>query len=180
MTKLTHTTTEQPTAVLYTYFSYNDYQGQTALNIMASLLRQLLSQLPIIPLEVESIYMCCSPNYSRPELSTLFRLFVSCMTKFSSVLVVFDGLDECEGAQLGEIVPLIRQITSLSIKVLITTRPHLAYIEQQLGQTSNLTISAQTTDIKKYVQERLDNERKISPRLRESILEKVVGQADGM
>ena len=180
MTKLTHTATGKPTAVLYTYFSYNNHQSQTASNIIASLLRQLLSQLPIVPVEVESIYMCCSPNHSRPELSTLFRLFVSCVANFSSVLVVFDGLDECEGAQLREIVPLIRQIGSLSIKVLITTRPHLGYLEQQLGQTSTLTISAQATDIDKYVQERLDNENKISPRLREIILEKVVCQADGM
>ena len=109
--------------------------------------------------------MGCLPSCSRPELPTLFKLFASCIAKFSSVVAVFDGLDECGDGQLTDIVPLLSQIRTLPIKVLITTRPHLAHIEQQLGEVSTLTISAQNSDVKKYVEQRVDNERKIAPRL---------------
>ena len=95
-------------------------------------------------------------------------------------MAVFDGLDECGDDQLTDIVPLLIQIRTLSVKVLVTTRPHLAHIEQHLGEASTLTISAQNDDVEKYVIQRLDKERKIVPRLRVSIRDKVVGQAQGM
>lgn len=119
--------------------------------------------------------MGCSPSCSRPEFLTLFKLFISCVAKFSSVVALFDGLDE-----LTDIIPLLAQIRTLPIKVFVTTRPHLAHVEQQLGEASKLTISAQNADVEKYVKERVNTEKKIVPRLRVRIQDKVVGQAKGM
>jgi hypothetical protein len=173
-------TTDKPTAVIYTYFSYNDQYSQSPSNFMAGLLRQLLSRLPTLPPEIESVYMGCSPNCSRPELPTIFKLFASCVTEFSSVIALFDGLDECGDTLLADIVPLISKIMTLSIKVLVTTRPHLAYIEQRLGEPLTLTINAQDGDVEIYVKQRMDIDRKINPHLRTCIINKVVRQAQGM
>ena len=124
--------------------------------------------------------MGCAPSSSRPELPTIFKIFTSCVAKFSSVVVLFDGLDECGDAQLTDIISLLSQIGALPIKVLITTRPHLAHVEQQFSEVSTIIIRAQDTDVKKYINQRLDKERKIVARLRETIRDKVVGNAHGM
>jgi hypothetical protein len=141
--------------VVYVYFDYPSNRTQTGTNITASLLKQLLSQLEDIPLEIESYYN--ESKHTRPSRDTLVRYLTLCSRKFSKLYAVFDAIDESSEVNQNEILTLFADLQKLGYKILVSGRPGSAFSKLQCGLTHPrvLEIRADDSDLKQYVLSRV-------------------------
>ena len=75
---------------------------------------------------------------------------------------------------------MVRQLSNLSLKIMLTTRPQLSHIHDQLGDVIVLPITAKETDVENYIHRILDKERNIKPNFRAQIVKKLTTDAKGM
>lgn len=139
------------TCVAFVYLDYNDSKSQTTENILRSLLKHLLFKTKHIPPEIEAPYEA-SLFQNKLEMSTLIRLFFSIASTFTSVVVIFDALDECGSYQiLNDIVAFIHRLKAANVKVFCTSRPHLTDLTKQLDTPLFLQVEAHDEDVKRYL-----------------------------
>src|SRR5579862_3445203 len=79
--------------VAYIYCEYKG-QDQTAINFVASLLRQLTQQLSIIPDKLMAVYKKHKDRHTHPQLGKYSSLLQLVLRGFSQVFIVIDALDE--------------------------------------------------------------------------------------
>ena len=84
---------EKNYGVAHIYFQYQEQKQQTSLVIMASILKQLLSQIPSIrfPQNVQKIYK--EKRWQHPTLDDVMRILSSISDQFTRVFVICDALD---------------------------------------------------------------------------------------
>lgn len=166
------------------YFDYKDQQNQTAEKVVRSLLKQLLSSLPLdgFPYEIEAAFEASNNGSTlTPDMSTLTEMFVTACGHFSAVFVMIDALDECNPEQLENVFSLIGAFRAApSVKVFCSSRPHVARISEQFVGDAVLRILAHDCDLENYLSKRLGNEWKLSPHLKTEIKERLISRAEGM
>jgi hypothetical protein len=166
--------------VVYFYFNYSE-PNQSESDIMACLLKQLLCQLDFLPTEIESIYEAAVTRFLRPKTSELVDAFKICAARhFPTTFVVLDGLDEWITNPVEGIISLVQRFTSPSVKVMLTMRPHLSYLQSHFDSITVLSISAKEEDIEKHIRQVLSIKHNISARFLEEIVDKISRQAKGM
>jgi glycyl-tRNA synthetase alpha subunit len=167
-------------ALTYVYFDYKDQQNQKAVQIVASLLKQLLCQIDKIPDEVEDMYKTSVSACTRPSLGVLTKCFIRLLRNFSTSFVVFDALDECNPEQRDPIVGFIKDLQREKARVFLTSRPHLSEIQELfLSNLVTLQIEAEKHDLRNFLGIELAK-RKINKTLSASIIQTLVEKADGM
>ena len=80
-------------AVAYIYCNYKE-QNQTAINLVASLLQQLVQGQSVISNDIIAIYRRHSRKQTRPSFAEYSELLESEAHRFSKVFIVIDALDE--------------------------------------------------------------------------------------
>ena len=101
------------------YFEYQEQQQQTALAVVASLVKQLLSQIPPaeFPGDVEAEYQ--RKKFQYPLAGDLIKMLCSMPKRFARVFVVCDALDEMDqDEQRVELLPLFHRIKDSGIALL--------------------------------------------------------------
>jgi hypothetical protein len=168
--------------VLYNYFDYKQRHVQTETKVVARLLKQLVSHVATIPSELQRAY---DDPKIRSGLSSNFQklvqLFTSISSGFQKVFIILDGLDECEEIIRERIIELIEMLCNrLSLRGLVTCRPHVQV--EKIPQTAKnvLWIQANDEDIKNHIRRRLSRERNVYPKLEDMIVGKLSGMAQGM
>lgn len=162
-------------AVLHVYFDYKAQKAQTAVNIAHNLLKQLLSRLDYIPLELQNSH---SAN-TKPSLDESRTMLSGLTDNFRTIYAIFDAIDECDVNQLNEIVAGIAGLGP-NCKVLISTRPHLLqHLRNELPNANTLEISANEKDLQNYIMSRLAEKGNRDRTLETKCLELSTG-ADGM
>jgi hypothetical protein len=138
-------------------YIYCDYKGQdqTAINIVASLLRQLAQQLSIIPDELMAMYSKHRNRHTHPPLGEYSSLLQFVSRSFSQVFVVIDALDEYAEDD-GTRDTLLAEIRKLQpdIHLLVTSR-WIPNIEREFEGSSRLEIRASNEDVKRYLKGRI-------------------------
>jgi hypothetical protein len=99
---------------------------------------------------------------------------------FPTTFVVLDGLDEWITNPVEGIISLVQRFTSPSVKVMLTMRPHLSYLQSHFDSITVLSISAKEEDIEKHIRQVLSIKHNISARFLEEIVDKISRQAKGM
>lgn len=167
---------------LYVFFDYKDVQNQTAKNVMASLLKQLIYAKQSIPCELEKMYDEDKKEKRRPSLDAFVQLFTK-QTKEISFIVLFDAFDEC-GEQQTVQCQLIRRFYNSGLKIFITHRPHILKTpEADFREWTRVDIQARDEDIERYVKTELDTkakERQLDSSLRARIMREIKSRANGM
>ncbi|KAL6823367.1 ankyrin repeat-containing domain protein [Trichoderma camerunense] len=82
------------TALAYFYFSFSDIKKQEVDGMLASLIKQICSDLPNIPKLVKRLGDYKTKG-ERPDTKTLEEALLASTSELSSVHFVIDGLDEC-------------------------------------------------------------------------------------
>src|SRR5436190_10435295 len=82
-------------AIAYIYCSYKEQEDQTDVNLIASLLQQLVQSNPIIFDEIASLYDDNIKKQKRPTLSEWSKLLQLEIRSLSKVFIIIDALDEC-------------------------------------------------------------------------------------
>ena len=173
-------------AILCIYCNHKEQTTQTVLNLIASLLKQMVLDHPTTYRRVKTFYdeFRKSRKYF-PMLENIQELLQSEMENFRKVFLVVDALDECceiNGTQT-KLLMTLRSFTKANL--LITSR-NLASIEKNLRGTKRHVISAHDEDVRRYVKNRILRTPRLQmhvdecPTLREDLVEKITSNVQGM
>ncbi|KAI9767661.1 MAG: hypothetical protein M1840_005532 [Geoglossum simile] len=177
---------EDTVAIAYIYCSYKGQEDQTVVNLIASLLQQLVQRNPVISEKVISLYRSHTQRQSRPTLGEYSSLLQSEICRFSKVFIVIDALDECPEDK-GVRESFLAEIHKLqpSIYLFVTSR-HISTIERMFEEAAHVEIRASDKDVRMYLEGRIKREGRLArnvradPSLKEKIIYTIVEKAKGM
>ncbi|KAL9480807.1 hypothetical protein ACSS6W_005593 [Trichoderma asperelloides] len=176
------------------YFDFIRKESQRTIDILASLVKQLVRDEPSLLAVIEKLQDKCRriPAASRsdkdnPEFSKVLKHLIS--DKSKKVFIVIDALDECANADdfLLEIFTILQDTEA---KLFATTRPRES-IEKRFKDGLFLEISADSEDVQDYVRgrlsefkvlsdENLDIRDEIKTYLKREIIAKISNAIDGI
>ena len=171
----------------FIYCNHKERQTQTASNLIASLLEQLVRQQPNPPDTVTALYNDYFKKRTRPSFTEYLNLFQSVINNlFDDVFVVIDALDEYmeEDGSRDKLLAGIQRLQP-NIHLLVTSR-WLLNIEREFEKSIRLEIRATDEDITKYLDGRIQKEKRLrnhvkeDPFLRNTIVNTIVGNSRGM
>jgi hypothetical protein len=166
----------QKVGIAYMYFNERE-RGMTPL--LTSIVGQLAGQLDDIPPEVKRIYYLNRSRCQSPGLDLLMQIAVSYSQSFDSVFIILDALDECSFR--GDLFEMISNLSDigLGVKVFATSRDDLHDVQQFFAAEPTITIRAQDSDIRNFVEERLRMER-LPQDVKSAIIDTISMNAEGM
>jgi hypothetical protein len=176
---------QEKVAIAYIYCSYKEQEDQTAANLIASLVQQLVQISPFISDEISSLYHHHIKKRTRPTLEECSKLLQSEVRQLSKVFIILDALDECSESN-GTRDSFLAEIQKLpDIHLLITSR-YILSIERVFGGAARVEIRASDEDIKRYLKGRIETEGRLArhvrpdPAFQEIIIGTIVERAKGM
>ncbi|KAH0543124.1 hypothetical protein FGG08_002550 [Glutinoglossum americanum] len=172
-------------AVACIYCSYKEKEGQTVVNLIASLLRQLIQKNAFISNEISSLYHHHIEKQTRPTFDEWFKLLQSEAHHLSKVFIVIDALDECPESN-GTRDGFLTEIQKLpNIHLLVTSR-HIPSIERVFGKAARMEVQASNGDVRRYLECRIMRDHRLvrrieaDPALQEAIINAIIEKAKGM
>jgi len=138
-------------------------KGQSATNILGSLLKQMVSGMERIPEEISRALQEQKKAISgrRPHLPDVVKM-LQLITSEQPTFMCIDALDECAGVQRFKLIDSLNKILEKSprTRVSLTGRPHIrAEVEKGLAQrVVSVSISPTRGDIIRYLRARLDED----------------------
>jgi hypothetical protein len=177
--------TRQDAGVAFFYFDFSAEDEQTPVQILSCLLKQLLLQLEGLPTPVKQLFDRCVMRGQTPQVSDLQELLLSITEEFDAIYLVIDALDECKAGDCRSEILSAFQAFQVSMKLLVTSRPHSDDLNESLAHASQIKLRAVESDIREYVKKKLET-RKIQKiigkdaKLKEEIITSIVEGAHGM
>jgi hypothetical protein len=161
---------------------------ESAINILGSMLQQLLRSLDNLPQSLIVRYEEHQKHQTRLSIAEVVQQMVETSAHFSELYIVMDALDEYdEGEGVRDV--LLREVSKIAslpkFHIFITSR-WLTTIESQLGGYRRVEIRAAREDVCKYVEGRISSSSRLlrrvkgDPELRVEIVNTVVDACQGM
>lgn len=175
--------------VAYIYFNFKEQEQQTPINVLRSLIKQLMTQLPEldVPDGVGALYDQFIRRDTRPIFEELVKALEETCNLFPRVFFVFDALDEClEKTQRKDLLPFFHDLAKNGASLFLTSRPYPRDIHDSLDGTvaTKIELEAKEADITIYVEETISGNSHanalIRGGLREKVISKLVGCCNGM
>lgn len=120
-----------------------------------------------------------------PQVNELQELLLSIPKVFNVVYLVIDALDECKVGDCRSELLRAFQAFQVSMKLLVTSRPHIEDLSDSLAHASQVKLRAVESDIRDFVYKKLET-RKIKKilgkdeNLKKEIVTFIVEGAHGM
>ena len=160
---------------------------QTASNLIACLVRQIIVYPKVLPQQLEKLHKELERQKRRPSFDELRKLLKALCDQYDRVYVIVDALDECEAIwERKLLLPVLEELPRTSGRLFVTSRPNNEDISNTFGKQSKITIAASESDLRQYVAERIAEEESrtsvtaLKPEMKESIISTVSGGASGM
>ena len=166
--------TEQDITVACFYYDFASREAQSPINMLGSLLKQLLGGVEAIPEEIIRKFRSQKRAIGgrRLQLPDIVKMFATVLTP-QRIFVCVDALDECVPEHQLEVIEALGQILQSSPKtrVFMTGRPHIqAVVERELyGRAASVSIRPRDCDIATYLRARLRKDT--TPEVMDSRLE---------
>ncbi|CAI7651096.1 unnamed protein product [Penicillium pancosmium] len=144
---------EHSTGLAYLYCNFRRQHEQEVENLLASLVKQLSQNLPVLPDAVTSLHKRHERQKTRPSIDELSEALSSTVAIYSKVFIVVDALDECHipDRRLSRFLSEIFSLQKKSaVNFLATSRP-IPEIEIKFQGHASKNISASKKDICKYL-----------------------------
>ncbi|EHK48124.1 hypothetical protein TRIATDRAFT_305868 [Trichoderma atroviride IMI 206040] len=172
--------------IAYVYFSYKDIETQTPVNVMASILQQLISDKQSFLSDLKSLYAQHIKENTRPSVPDIVSLLQDVVLSYSKVFIIIDALDECTDADDVRFI-LLTELKKLQHRMclLVMSRP-IPDLEEPLEGATRVNVEASLIDIKNYLLQRLESTRSMQkhlaeePSLRDKIVSVIVQKIKGM
>jgi Cdc6-like AAA superfamily ATPase len=171
--------------IAYLYCNFRRKQEQQLVDLLASLLKQLLQRRPSVPENVTNLYKRHNNEGSRPSSEEISKVLHSVITSFSRAFIIVDALDECPISDGGR-TRLLSEIFDLRAKTeanLFTTSRFIPEIMKKFEGNVSLEIRAIDEDVRRY----LDGHMSLLPSfvlrsldMQEEIKTAIVKAVDGM
>jgi NACHT domain len=175
-------------AIVCLYCDYRDQEEQTSINMMGSLVKQLVMVLPKIPDEIDHTFKKSKKREKRLELEDASEMLMSVLQSFDRVYICVDALDECEREHrrsfLGSLNLLLHARNLTRICLFLTGRPHIeSDVNNEFPQADSVRIEADKNDIMKYLSYKIDKDpdpKIMNEDLRREILNTITNGSGGM
>lgn len=164
------------------FIYFNHKENPSAVDLLGSLLKQLLQQGTEISPAVHDLYAKHVKRNTRPSLTEISDCLVSESRAVSRVYMVVDALDECpvDGDIKDEVLSVLRKLPNLHL--LVTSRPSVDISSH--FDVVQLDIRANNDDMKAFIRNRLEKNRSLQRYVhrdfKDTLIHKVVGKSDGM
>lgn len=172
--------------VVCIYCNYKEKNGQTAQELLTSLLKQLLQDCDGLSDDFKCLYEDHITRNARLAPEDLIKALHDEIKRSPRVFVVVDAIDEC--TEEGNVrMDILNELRSLPRNVnLIVTSRNVTTIKNAFEDTRSLEIYAAEDDVTKYIIGRLQREQRLArhiradPDLQTAIVNKVLAKAKGM
>jgi hypothetical protein len=155
---------------------------------VSSLLEQVLRRLGTgrLPVEVSSLYASHKKHDTRPKLEQLTDVFHKITSRFASIHIVIDALDECASSDTSAL-EVVKAICALgpNIRILCTSRLSTTF-EAFFSEATRIDIFARDEDLRMFLEARMGQESRLSrhiqadPRLTDEIAMTIISESRGM
>lgn len=182
---LYRTTYSDDIGIAYLFCSYKAQVEQSATNLFAALLKQLVQSRPDIAASVMGLYDRHSKRRTKPSLDELMQALLSTCSSYSTVYVVVDALDECsnrDGVRRQLIDKLCSFQASRNVQLLFTSR-FVPEVMENFRTSPWLEVRANEEDVRRYVAGHIQRLPKCIQRdegLKNNVQSKIVEAVDGM
>ena len=182
---LQQTRSNENTATIYIYCDYGRRDEQTLLDLVSSLIRQLLSHQESIPENILRTYQDHLGKGTRPKPEYFTELAQSSMEQLSQIYVILDALDELGNVNKvrQDLIEFVRRLQRYHPINLMTTSRYIPTLAQEFDHPFYMDIRASPKDIRRYVEghiEDLPNCVKKNTELQGEVAKAVVNSVDGM
>jgi hypothetical protein len=152
---------------------------------LATLLRQVSNQISPLPRPITELYARFAKERDHIQFRDLKDAFFDVCQGFDRTFVIVDALDECDASRHRQhILSFLKESEKRSISLFVTSRPHLEDIRRAFGNSTQIEIGASTSDIKAYLEDKMDQAPDtadlIDTSLREEILSTIAQNSHGM
>ncbi|RKK23692.1 hypothetical protein BFJ66_g17403 [Fusarium oxysporum f. sp. cepae] len=172
---------DRDVGIAYIYYNFRRQNEQTAKEVLASLLKQLVQTMPIFPESVKSLYDKHKDKRSRPSLEEISSTLQSTASLYSRVFFLIDALDECRAYDDSR-VTFLAEIFKFPANIFATSR-FIPNIMESLKDSITLEIRARDEDVRRYVHNnisRLPASIRRSSELQTEVTRVIVDSVGGM
>lgn len=152
--------------------------------MVASILKQLASQKPTLPLPVAELHERFGKQGDHPQLDDLETTLLLTCREFRQTFIIIDALDECDAKRHRKaFLKVLKDLENTSARLFVTSRPHPDDIKQTLCAAPRITVEAHDSDIRKYLAHKLGQDGDtdlIDEPLKEDIVSNIANRAQGM
>ena len=171
--------TSKTQAVGYIYFDYNDPNSFEAENIIRTLLKQLLFNLRAVPDILEKLYDDCKDKGKSADVATLKEQLLLNISKFHTVFLLFDALDEILADRSKDVTLLMSDLGKAGSKIFCTSRINTERVRAELGNPVVHEMRANHQDIVCYITTRLDREYNYDQESKQQISDSLTDKVEG-
>jgi ankyrin repeat protein len=171
------------TGIAFLYCDYGLRNSQGHLDLLSSLLTQLVRQLPTVPDVVRGLYEKYGKLKTGLAFDELEEALVSTTQLYRTVFVVIDALDECQEVALDRLMSTIRTIQRLSEMKLMTTSREIDRVSRYFEGDIKLPIEAHSEDVELYIDGNITCLPKfvlINPVLKKEVKATIIEAVEGM
>ncbi|KAF5988695.1 ankyrin protein [Fusarium bulbicola] len=177
---------EDRVGVAFVYCSYKRQHEQSVEACMASLLKQLVQQLPKMPPTIRSLYRRHKNSQTRPSLDEIVQALQAVIDSREQVYLVVDALDEYSKTA-GDLTNFLNGIFQLqserNVNILATSRPNIAGTRRYFNNGMELEISAREEDVRQVLENAMPGMPSCissKPPLQKQVVEGIAKAVDGM
>jgi hypothetical protein len=169
-------------------FAYCDCKdNRKALELVASLARQLASQAELLPQELTDLYTQLNSRHQPINVQQLEALLMLLYGNFVRTYILIDALDEVNTLEeRSKLLSTIRLLQNAPARVFVTSRPNFEDIKMQFSEVPQVEIVVTEEDIRTYLKEKIFGNSFFMTRicslsgLQGEIVEMITSQASGM
>jgi Cdc6-like AAA superfamily ATPase len=172
--------------IAYLYCEFNR-QDQKPIDLLLSLLRQLIQRRPPVPENLKSLYEQHSKDDTKLSFGEVLQILEFIVHTYSRAFIIIDALDECQVSEGGRnkfLLEIFNLQTKTGANVFATSRPIPDIVHEFEKQKSiSLPVRASNEDIRTYLDPRMSELPlfvQYSPPLQEEIKTAILEAADGM
>ena len=173
--------------IAYLYCEFNRQNDQKPIDLLLSLLRQLIQRRPPVPENLKSLYEQHRKDDTKPSFSEVSQILELIVHSYSRAFIIIDALDECQVSEGGRnkfLSEIFNLQTKTGANVFATSRriPDIIH-EFEKQKSISLEVQARDEDIRTYLDPRmleLPLFVRRSQSLQERIKTAVLEAADGM
>jgi Cdc6-like AAA superfamily ATPase len=140
--------------IAYLYCNYRRQEEQKPVDLLASLLKQLIQRRTSVPKNVVDIYKRHNNERTRPLFGEISKILHSVIADYSRTFIIIDALDECQipdGGRRRFLAELFNLQARTGANFLATSR-FIPEIEKEFaGRSTKLEIRASGDDLQTYL-----------------------------
>lgn len=172
-------------AMVFFYFDYQLPKMHTPGAFSASSLRQLCSQMSVIPGPLRQLYSRHKSDEACGFSRELDAILLDTATCFDACCVIVDAVDEClSSIDRKAIMHLLASMEGPNARIFISTRPHCAPALGTFQDCQVLAVEARRVDIRascgSVIESNEITTELLDHRLREQVLNIIADHAQGM